>query len=385
VGDEPLVAEESPRGPTGVVPDADDPLAVTPADAAPDEPVGLGRKIAGNALSIGMVVAIFWFLIPKLQAVDLQEVAGLITAPLVVVAVVLGIVNLATNWPPMVTALPGLRLREAAVSNVGPAAVSNTVPEGGAIATGLVLGMQGSWGLPVPGITLGFLTTGLWTTLVRYSMTALALVVYASTGTDSAQLVTIAAIVLALVVAGCVVLALVFRSETLARRLGGLAGRPVGWVARRFHKPPPDLADALVRFRTRTIGLVEARWVRLTVTMVISQLAAVTLLTVMVRMVGVDADTVSLSKIFVAWGATSFASLLVPVPGGVGVAEVVLIGVLTAGLPPEYTSPITAAVLLYRGATWLLPILLGAGAYVFWRYNRSWRLTPEARAGRYPA
>jgi uncharacterized membrane protein YbhN (UPF0104 family) len=180
------------------------------------------------------------------------------------------------------------------------------------------------------------------------------------------------------------VLGLVFRSESLARHLGHFVGRPVGWVLARFHKTGPDFAEILVSFRTRTIGLVRDRWPRLTITMVISQLAAVTLLTVMVRMVGVDSDVVSLSKIFVAWGAMSFASLLIPVPGGVGVAEVVLVGVLTAGLPPQYTTPITAAVLLYRGATWLLPIPLGAGAYLFWRYNRSWRMTPDERAVRYP-
>jgi uncharacterized membrane protein YbhN (UPF0104 family) len=354
------------------------------AAEAPPVPEGLARRIVSNALSIGLFVAIFVFLVPKLKEVDLEAVAGLLTWPRVLVALVLGLVNLATNWPPMMAALPGLRAREAAVSNVGPAAVSNTVPEGGAVATGLVLAMQSSWGLPVAGITLAFLVTGVWTTIVRYLLAAVALVIYAATGSDSAQLATLAVIVFTVVAAGCVALGLIFRSERLARRLGHLVGRPLGWLLGRVHRPGPDLAETLVAFRTRTIGLVRHRWVRLTVTMTISQLCAVTLLTVMVRMVGVDHDVVSLSKIFVAWGAVSFASLLVPVPGGVGVAEVVLVGVLTAGLPPQYTTPITAAVILYRAATWLLPIPLGAGAYLFWRYNTSWRMSPEERAGRYP-
>jgi uncharacterized membrane protein YbhN (UPF0104 family) len=110
--------------------------------------------------------------------------------------------------------------------------------------------------------------------------------------------------------------------------------------------------------------------------MTISQLSMTLVLLGCVRMVGVDSDVVSFTKVIVAWGAVSFASILVPVPGAIGVAEVVLVGVLTAGLPEQYTTPITAAVVLYRIATWLLPIPLGAGAYAFWRYNTSWRRAP---------
>ena len=67
--------------------------------------------------------------------------------------VVLGVVNLATNWPPIVIALPGLRIREAAVTNTASAALSNTVPEGGAVATGLNFAMLRSWGFTLADIT----------------------------------------------------------------------------------------------------------------------------------------------------------------------------------------------------------------------------------------
>ena len=352
-----------------------------PADGldSPPEPRSLGRKILSNTITIGLVIAIFWFLVPKLEEADLSQVASYFTWEQVLVALFFGGLNLVTNWPPMVIALPGLRYREAAVSNLGPAAVSNTVPEGGAVATGLVVAMQRSWGFPLPAITLGFLITGLWTNMVRYSITAAALLVYALTDGDSSQLITFAGILVAAVVVVFVLLVLVFRSEHFAERLGHVASKPTGWALKPFHRPPPDLATTLIDFRHRTIGLVRTRWKGLTVSMTISQLSMALVLLVCVRMCGVPSDIVSVAKVIVAWGAVLFASILVPVPGGIGVAEVVLVGVLTAGLPPQYTTPITAAVMLYRMATWLLPIPIGAGAYLFWRYNTSWRAEPGSR------
>ena len=35
--------------------------------------------------------------------------------------------------------------------------------------------------------------------------------------------------------------------------------------------------------------------------------------------------------------------------------------------------PVVAAVLLFRLLTYVLPIALGLGTYIFWRRNRSWR------------
>ena len=189
--------------------------------------------MVSNVLTFGVIIAIFLFLIPKLESADLSAVRSLLTWQRVLVALALGAVNLVTNWPPMVISLPGLPYREAAVSNLGPAAVSNTLPEGGAIATGLVVAMQRSWGFPLPGITLAFLITGLWTNVIRYSLTAAALLVYALSDGDSSQLIAASVLLTAAVIVVFVLLVLVFRSEHFAGRLG-IRGRPPDRL-----RPPP--------------------------------------------------------------------------------------------------------------------------------------------------
>ena len=64
------------------------------------------------------------------------------------------------------------------------------------------------------------------------------------------------------------------------------------------------------------------------------------------------------------------------------VAVVALIGLtasLGSGLPDGTKNQIAAAVLLCRVLTWLLPIPLGLGCWIFWRSNTSWRRSPSER------
>jgi uncharacterized protein (TIRG00374 family) len=73
----------------------------------------------------------------------------------------------------------------------------------------------------------------------------------------------------------------------------------------------------------------------------------------------------------------AFARLLTAVPftpGGLGVVELALItGLATAGGPRAL---VAAAVLVFRTLSYVLPIPVGVGTYLFWRHNRSWRREP---------
>lgn len=55
-------------------------------------------------------------------------------------------------------------------------------------------------------------------------------------------------------------------------------------------------------------------------------------------------------------------------PGGLGVTELGLIGILAADTGPKVSAQVTAAVLMYRAVTFLPSIPLGALACLTWRY-----------------
>ena len=353
-----------------------EPSAVLDDEGLPaDRPRSVGRRIVSGFLSYGVVVLALWFLFSSMAADgDWTSALSLITAAMVVVAVALGVVNLATNWPPIAVALPGLRLREAAVTNTASAALSNTVPEGGAVATGLNYAMLRSWGFGLGDITSEVLVTGTWSQLTKYILLALGLVAvvlqdWAPDGTG-----WIAAALVVLVAAAIVLLALVLRSERFAHGLGAWCDRVAARARRRISRTPdPGLTRGLPVFRGRMVGLLRLCWGRLTITMVVSQLTVVVVLGACVRMQGLDEATISWAVILVAWGLVTFASLLIPTPGGLGVAEVVLVGVLGYGLPSTDQSAVLAAVLLYRIATFLVPIPIGLVTYLYWRRSTAWR------------
>src|SRR5206468_6150292 len=92
---------------------------------------------------------------------------------------------------------------------------------------------------------------------------------------------------IAALVAAIVVFALILRSEEGARRFGLLAGRVASRVLGLVRRPPVHGWElATVKFRARTIDLVEHRWVAITVTSLVSHLSLYLVLLVALRDVG---------------------------------------------------------------------------------------------------
>ena len=352
------------------------------AEGLPKErPHGIGRRILSGVLSYGVVVLALWYLFTSLHNSDQSaDAISRITGTQVAVFVALGVVNLATNWPPIAIALPGLRIREAAVTNTASAALSNTVPEGGAVATGLNVAMLRSWGFTLRDITSEILVTGTWSQLTKYILLTVSGIAVVLEGTAPSSFAWWMALLAALVVAAVVVLALILRSTAFARKIGAwvdrVAHRVMGWVRRDVMT---HFADQVPEFRSEMVGLLRARGGRLTVAMLVSQLTAGAILGIACRSQGLGVDTISWAMAYTAFGLATFASLLVPTPGGLGVAEIVLVGVLSYGLPDSDTTAVIAAVILYRLATFLVPIPIGLVTYLYWRNSTAWRCPVDSK------
>ncbi len=112
------------------------------------------KRVVSAIVSLVIIVGIFYFVIPLIA--DYDEVFATISAMTtseITSLVLIGLWNLVTYWFVIVAALPGLRLREAAVVNQASTAVSNTLPAGGALGVGLTLAMLTSWGFTIAAIT----------------------------------------------------------------------------------------------------------------------------------------------------------------------------------------------------------------------------------------
>jgi uncharacterized protein (TIRG00374 family) len=332
------------------------------------------KQVAWFAVGLLIVVAIFVFAIPRFA--DWGEVwAAMKTLTVIEFWSLMGVTifNLYTYWLANKAALPGLGLWRSAVVTQTGTSVANTVPAGGAVAIGMTYAILHSWGFTGGETALFVGVTGIWNTFTKLGLPVVALGLLVATGNTSPALVSAAGVGIAVLIVAIALLALVFKSSAAARKVGELLGRVVSWFRRPLRKAPvTDLGDRAVDFRRKTIVLVERRWIKLTLTTVLSQVALFLVLLLSLRHMGVSEQEVSTVEAFAVY---TFARLLsaVPItPGGVGVIDLGYIGGITAIDRPE-SAQIIAAVLIFRVLTYGIQIPIGGVTYFIWRAKTSWR------------
>jgi putative heme transporter len=339
--------------------------------------VDVDRTKASRAVRFGgsavLVVTLFWFVLP--QVADLSDVWRQVrdmTRLEVTTLALAAAWNLVTYWILLVQATPGLTYRQAMVLTETTTAVSNTVPGGSAVAIGLSYGMLQSWGFSKSRSTLSVLVSGIWNNFAKLGMPMLGLALLALQGAASPARLAAGILGLAVLGGAVIVFALVLRHEAFARRAGDVAAAWSSRVLRVLRRAPAHgWGDATVKFRSRVIGLVSQRWLRLTVATIVGHLSLFAVLLLALRHVGVSAEEVALGEALAVFAFVRLLTAIPITPGGLGLVEVGLAAGLVGagGAEPE----VVAAVLVFRALTFGLPIPLGLGTYLFWRWNRSWR------------
>jgi uncharacterized protein (TIRG00374 family) len=341
------------------------------------------KRVLGYSISVAIVVAIFWWAIPKFA--DYRDVWAAITTltPFETSSLVAAtFFNLVTYWWANQAALPGLGIGKAAVLTQTTTTVANTLPAGGAIAIGLTYSILDSWGFTGTSVALYVGVTGIWNIFTKLALPMLALVFLALSGHLTTTYILAALFGIVVLGAAVALFTLLFRSEAFAVRIGNRMGRVASWVRRRLHKPPVTTwGDGAARFRRDTIVLVERRWLRLSVFTVLSQVALFLVLLLSLRALGVSEQEVSTAEAFAVYAFSRLLSAVPITPGGVGLIDLGYIGGLTA-FSGEEKAAIVAAVLLFRALTYAIQIPIGGFTYVIWRVKSDWRRPADTAAQR---
>ncbi len=353
-----------------------------PIDKSGDRSTSLTKRIVQSIISFAIVVGIFVGVLP--QFADYSEVWATIRSLTWLESTSLAVValwNLATYWFVLIAALPGLRLREAAVVNQSSTAVSNTLPGGGAIGVAVTLAMLTSWGFRVAEITRSAVVTGIWNNFVKLGMPMIALGLLALESDVSNAWLTASAIGVAALVGAIAAMWMTLRSDRLARAVGSWFEKVASRIMVSLRKPPVSgWDDRAAAFRGDTIGLLQHRWRQLTLATLLSHLSLYAVLLITLRHVGVSQDKLSWIQVLAAFAFVRLISALPVTPGGVGVVELGYAAAMTIGLDELTKAQVVAAILVFRVITYALPIPLGAASYVVWRRNRSWRMAEAERA-----
>jgi uncharacterized protein (TIRG00374 family) len=343
----------------------EDPEVAEPGETTKSAPTW--RKVLGITLSIAVIVAVFGFVLPSIA--DYGEVIDTIKAMtwLEVTSLLLAALwNLASYQPPLMASLPGLSFKQAGLVSQASTAVANTVPAGAAFGIGLTARMYRTFGFRPRPIALSILVTGLWNVFLKLSLPVVAVTAVVISGSAGGGLVAASGVGIAVLLVAVAVFTEILRSEAGARRVGDWATARWNGIRRvLLHKEPiPSFGRTLVKFRTETIDLLRERWKALTFWTFISHLSLFVVLLLSLRHVGVSNEEVSWQETLAAFSFVRLLSALPLTPGGVGVVELGLTGALVAagGADPQ----VVAAVLVYRALTFLPPIFVGAGCYVYW-------------------
>ncbi len=315
-------------------------------------------KAFTTALGLGAMAAAFFWGLPTFASYQevwssLLDLEALYLVPLALA----GVANLTAPSLVQVAALPGLRLRIALAVDWMTSAVTNTIPGGSAIATGMTWSMYRRCGLERPAIVRAVVVTGVWHTFVKFGTPLLALVwLWTERPVDGGfvQASIVGTALFAVVVAlGVILLA----GPGTANRLGAFVDRlplvGVGW---------PNRLDGL---RTDTLWLLSRRWRSLTGWTLFGHTIYYLLLVFCLRALGVTSAELSLAAILAALAFGRLVTAIPITPGGLGVMELGLTAALTAvGTADE--GSVVAAVLLFRFFTFAMPIPLGAVAWLMW-------------------
>jgi putative heme transporter len=329
-----------------------------------------GGKVLRTAVPAALVAATFGFALPHLASYhSVWASMQTMTWPQALLVAAAAAASMASYWFMICAVLPSIRLRQAAVVNLGCNAVANTLPAGGALALGVSWAMLSSWGVSTADYVLYTLVSGIWNVFARLGLPVLALVVLVTVSRPSAGLITAAAVGLALLATAAAGLGLLLRSEPFAVRAGHALQRMLATGCRLVRRQPPsDVTGSLPGFRDRTAGLLAARGWRITAATAASQLALWLVLLACLRATGLSQAQVPWQTSLAAFAFVGLLTALPITPGGVGITELGLVGFLAASAGHSAGAQVTAAVLLYRAVTYLPPIPLGAAACLVWRH-----------------
>lgn len=339
---------------------------VPPAIARPRP----GRAMVRTAVSAGIVAAIFGFALPRFASYrSVLSSMGAMTWPQALLVGAAAAASMAAAWIMIRSVLPSIRLREAAVVNLGSTAVANALPAGGALAMGVSWAMLSSWGVSTAEYVLYTLVSGIWNVFARLGLPVLALVLLMTASRPGAGLIAAAGAGLALLAATAAGLGLLLRSESFALRTGRALQRIVGVACRLSRRPvPPGVAGWLPDFRGRAGALIAARGWRITAATAASNLTLWLVLLACLRGLGLSQAQAPWQTSLAAFAFVRLLTVLPVTPGGLGITELGLIGTLAAAAGHQASAQVTAAVLLYRAVTYLPPIPLGAIACLTWRH-----------------
>ncbi len=184
-------------------------------------------------MSVALIAAIFGLALPHFASYrSVWASMNVMTWPYAMLVAGAAAASMASYWLLICAVLPSIRLRQAAVVNLGSSAVASTLPAGGALAMAVSWKMLSNWGVSTADYVLYTLASGTWNVLARLALPVLALLALLTVTKPAAILIAAAAVGLAFLAAAAAGLAVLLRSESLTIWAGQATQCVATWACR---------------------------------------------------------------------------------------------------------------------------------------------------------
>lgn len=356
-------------------------------EAAPVKSGGGWKRVAATVVSLVIVGWVFAVALPKFasygQIWDQLKTVSFWELVVLGVSLLLNVAAYSSLW---MACTPGLTFSQSVVMTQASAGVNNALPAGGPISMGLIWAMLRSWGISTTRIVQATTVSGIGNSLVKLALPVLGVILLTSERRVDWRLVLMAGIGLAVLAVAVVLIVLIVRSEALASRIGRIFQSVVTWMLKFFKKGPVEGWDEkALSIRADTVELLTSRWRQISLASVASQLAFFFVLLVSIRVMGVPSSALGFAQIFASFAVIRLVTTIPITPGGVGITQLGLVGMLSAGVPQEYQAGIAAGVMTYTALTYLITFPLGGACYIVWRAKKSWRTNADGTSRWSPA
>jgi uncharacterized protein (TIRG00374 family) len=333
-------------------------------EPAAKKPKSTKKRLVVGGLGLAVIVATFVFVLPQIANYrSVWAVVKDLTWEQVGFLALTMILNLATYAPPWMAALPGLKYIQGSVLTLASTASTYIAPGGAAVGVAASYGVLRAWGFRGRPVTIAVAVTGVWNQFAMLGFPIVALGILTAQNERNGLLDTVALVGVVIFVVAVAAFTAGLWNAKLARKVGNLAARVSNFGLRLIRRGEVSWdGNSFVRFRDETVKLLARRWHVLTLATLAGQLTVFLVMLASIRVCGVHASQVSLVEAFAAWSIARLLGSLPITPGGIGIVEVGLTGVLVAF--GGHNADVVAGVLVYRFVTIVPTLLLGllAGA-----------------------
>jgi uncharacterized protein (TIRG00374 family) len=331
--------------------------------------------VISSAVTVAVLVMVFVGIFPKVA--DYSEAWSSIQqmpTAYVVALVVATVVNVAVYVWPLQAALPGLGYGPGFVVRQTSFAISNAVPAGGAVGLGVQYGMLDSYGFGAGAAASAIAIVSVFNVFATLVMPVLGVSALLASGVVEGTYLLMAAIGMLAIGVAVVAFTVVLRSEGGARTVGRWADRLIDPLTRRLaHGRSVDLTGKILDFRSSVVDVMRTRWVQVTLSTLLLQLTSWAILVLALR--GLEAGTgavkVTWNEALAAFSFARVASFIPITPGGLGTVDAALAALLTGY--GATSSQALAADLVWRAATYVPQVVLGALTFLWWRVTTARR------------